>query len=195
MVDVQAYRVLSGLLQLWARFPTCDPPAKLDAVLRVALDLLLSLALNVALWFSLRDQHLHHWAMALLLSIAVFVRPTLSSLRFLVVRPGGGGGGGGSSGQPTLGRERLLSLFGIEVNALRMHCSRCLTSLIPCELPANCLLTLTARCLASRLPTGRSPRGTSGRRAGEALNQWTDEWLLLTIGTSGRRAGARSLSG
>ena len=189
MVDVQAYRVLSGLLQLWARFPTCDPPAKLDAVLRVALDLLLSLALNVALWFSLRDQHLHHWAMALLLSIAVFVRPTLSSLRFLVVRPGGGGGGGGSSGQPTgqptLGRERLLSLFGIEVNALRMHC----------ECTANCLLTLTARCLASRLPTGRSPRGTSGRRAGEVLNQWTDEWLLLTIGTSGRRTGARSLSG
>ena len=162
VVDVQAYRVLSGLLQLWARFPTCDPPAKLDAVLRVALDLLLSLALNVALWFSLRDQHLHHWAMALLLSIAVFVRPTLSSLRFLVVRPGGGGGGGGSSGQPTLGRERLLSLFGIEVNALRLHCECTANALrIACELPANSNCSLFGIEVANGPLPARHVRPTS----------------------------------
>ncbi|EOD34380.1 hypothetical protein EMIHUDRAFT_449354 [Emiliania huxleyi CCMP1516] len=132
VVDVQAYRVLSGLLQLWARFPTCDPPAKLDAVLRVALDLLLSLALNVALWFSLRDQHLHHWAMALLLSIAVFVRPTLSSLRFLVV------------------------------NALRMHCECTANALrIACELPANSNCSLFGIEVANGPLPARHVRPTS----------------------------------
>eukprot|EP00962_Isochrysis_galbana_P022615 scaffold6764_cov115-Isochrysis_galbana.AAC.4 len=96
----QIYRVMSGLLRLWTRFPRLGPAQLLDAVLRVALDLLLSLLLNIELWFALRTGARLHWTTSLLLAAAALGLPALTSV---FDRPPGGGRS-----------VRLLALLGGE---------------------------------------------------------------------------------
>ena len=138
IVDFQAYRVLSGLLRLWMRFADLEPARLLDAVLRVAADLLLSLALNLELWYALRTSGRLHWAVVGALSLLSLGLPTLATraerhrLRSLNA-PGAraararraataeaaadAAGGGGDARSAEEGRRksrRLLALLGAE---------------------------------------------------------------------------------
>ena len=92
VVDVQLSVLCSNLLHLWQRSAEARRPSEqLEALCRVCLNLLLSVALNVEMWLALMSGAPRHWLRALALSAVVISLPLIRGLLERRATPGADG--------------------------------------------------------------------------------------------------------